>query len=126
MKILLVEDKVETSKMFQTMLEKAGFGVATAFDGLEAYQKMQAGGYSLILLDVKLPKMDGVAVLNALNENPPKVKNGPTVMLTVVGDESVVRKAVSLGAASYMDKAHLDPKQLVEKVEGMLGLVKRK
>lgn len=125
LKVLLVEDNSETRKLYEAKLASRGFLVEVAVDGLEAYEKIKAGGFAVVLLDVRLPKMSGLDVLEALQKTPPVEKNGPIVMLTNVGDESVVRKAVSLGAASYMDKSHLNPSELVDKVEGLLGVARR-
>lgn len=125
-RILLVEDNLETCRLFQKILEKRGFHVDLAFDGQEAYEKASEGGYDLILLDVMLPVMSGLEVLQGLSDKPPVGKNGPIVMLTNVGHEEVVRKAMSLGAMSYMDKSNLEPDQLVERVEEVLGRTKAK
>ena len=121
-KILLVEDNVSTGQMYKAYLDKHGYEVDYAADGEMAYAKIHAGGFDLILLDVRMPKLDGIGVLERLQENPPKLPNGPIVMLTNITDESVVQKAISLGAVSYMDKSNLNPKELGERVRGVLGV----
>lgn len=126
LRLLLVEDKVAQSRMFARVLEKKGFVVDTALSKQEAIEKISVGGYGLILLDIRMPNgREGIEVLEKLEGKQTLEPNGPIVMLTSVGDEGVVREAMKLGAASYMDKSHLDPDDLVEKVEGLLGLVKK-
>lgn len=120
-RILLVEDNLDTCRMYETIMVNSGLVVDTAYDGQEAFEKISEGGYDLILLDVMLPKLSGVEVLEGLRINPPKGVNGPIVMLTNVGQEEVVRKTIALGAMSYMDKSNLDPQELVSKVLGVLG-----
>ncbi len=120
-RILLVEDDIETCRMYETILEKSGFEVEVAFDGKEALAKISVGGYDVVVLDVRLPKMSGLEVLEELEKRPPLKSSGPIVMLTNVGEEKVVRKAMSLGALSYMNKADLEPRELVERVKGVLG-----
>lgn len=125
-KILLVEDKLEQSKLFARVLEKRGFVVHTAINKREAIELMSVGGYDLVLLDIRMPNgREGIEVLEQLQGSQPLEANGPVVMLTSVGDEAVVREAMKLGAAGYMDKSNLDPDNLADKVEGLLGLAKR-
>lgn len=120
-RILLAEDQPDISRMYEAVLKSEEFEVETAFDGLAALAKAQAGGFDLILLDIRMPQMTGLGVLSGLKNSPAKKENGPIVMLTSIGDEKVVREAMSLGATSYMDKAQLNPTELVEKINGMLG-----
>lgn len=125
-KILLVEDESAVRGLYQEVLEQSGFEVEVAGDGKGAYEKMIKGGFSLILLDIKMPGLDGLQVLEKYKSVADRVKNGPIVMLTNLGDEVLVKKAIGLGALSYMDKSYLDPKQLVDKVKGVLGLPEKK
>ena len=121
-KIMLAEDHEATATMYKNILEQKGFQVDLAVDGQQALDLLQKGGYTLALLDVRMPQMDGLEVLRNLKANPPEVKNGPIVMLTNLSDELLVKEATSLGALSYMDKSNLEPSQLVQKVAGVLGV----
>ncbi len=122
LRVLLVEDEVSVCELYEKVLRESGYQVDSAHDGEEAFGLAHAGGYDLILLDVMMPKIHGIEVLEKMIAEPALKKNGPVVMLTNLGDEEMVRKAMALGALSYMDKAHLDPQQLVEKVDGVLGI----
>lgn len=121
-KILLAEDNAATGKMYQQMMESKGFQVDHVLNGSDAYMRAQHGGYTLILLDIKMPGMDGLEVLEKLQQHPPQQKNGPIVMLTNLTDEELVKRAVKAGALSYVDKSNLDPTELVSKITGVLGL----
>lgn len=121
-KILLAEDNTATGNLYKGELEKKGFLVDLAVDGEEALGLAKNGGYSLILLDIRMPKIDGLEVLQRLKDEPPAVKNGPIVMLTNLYDELMIKQAMSMGALSYMDKSNLNPETLVDKVRGVLGL----
>jgi len=121
-RILLAEDNVATGQMYKKLMESKGFSVDHALDGQQAYEMASEGGYTLILMDIRMPKLEGLEVLEKLQETPPKQKNGPIVMLTNLTDEERVKKAMSMGALSYVDKSNLNPEQLVQKINGVLGL----
>lgn len=121
-RILLVEDNLSTGQMYERILKESDFDVDYAMDGDEAWNYVSQGGYDLVLMDIKMPKMDGLTVLEKLRQNPPKIENGPIVMLTNMTEEALVKKAMSLGALSYMDKSNLNPNQLVQKIYGVLGM----
>ena len=119
-KILVLEDDQYTRDIYHDVLTEAGFEVTTAVDGEEGLVKIKEGGYNLILLDMMMPKLDGLGVLAALKENPPKVSNGPIILLTNLAHDPVINKAVALGAKSYLIKSDLNPDQLVAKVKEAL------
>lgn len=121
-KILLCEDDLALARLFKKYMEDKGFVVDHARDGAEAYEKARVGGYSLVLMDIRMPRMDGLSVLQKLKDKPTDKKNGPIVMLTNLTEDALIKQAMSLGALSYMDKSNLDPNQLVEKITGVLGL----
>lgn len=119
-KILLIEDDVYTRDVFEEILTDGGFGVETAMDGVEGVTRAQEGGFDLILLDIMMPKLDGLGVLKSFRDNPPKAANGPVVLLTNLGHDPVIREAMSLGAKSYIIKSDINPDQLVAKVKQFL------
>lgn len=120
-KILVTEDDQYTRDLYQEILKEAGFDVTVASDGQEGYQKAKEGGYDLILLDVVMPKMDGLGVLKELKTNPPKTANGQIVMLTNLSHDPIIDEAIKLGAKSYMTKVDINPDQLVERVKGFMA-----
>lgn len=116
-KILLVEDDQFTRELYEEVLKDAGFAVDTAVDGVDGLSKMTLGGYDLILLDVMMPKMDGLDVLRSLMNNPPKVKNGPIVLLTNLTNDPVIDTAYGLNAKGHLVKSDITPGELVEHVK---------
>ncbi len=119
-KLLLVEDDLETRKLYQEVLEEAGYLVTTAIDGELGLAKIQEGGFDLILLDIMMPKLDGLAVLTQLQASPAVKPNGPIVVVTNIANDPIVNKALVIGAKAYMIKADLNPDQLMEKVKEFL------
>lgn len=83
MKLLIVEDDRDTSEGVCEYFEEAGYEVTPAYDGEQALKLAAQNSYDLILLDVMLPKLTGLAVLHELR----KTSNVPVIMLTAIGDE---------------------------------------
>ena len=116
-KILLVEDDQFTRELYEEVLKDAGFEVNSAVDGLDGLAKIKIGGYDLILLDVMMPKMDGLDVLRSLINEPPAVKNGPIVLLTNLTNDPVIDTAYGLNAKGHLVKSDRTPGELVEHVK---------
>lgn len=115
-KVLIVEDDQYIRDIYKSTLEEAGFNVTTAVDGEEGLLKAKEGGYNLILLDMMMPKVDGIQFLTTIKENPPKQPNGNIILLTNLTQDEVVKKGITLGAKSYISKADVNPAEFLEKV----------
>jgi DNA-binding response OmpR family regulator len=103
-------------------LTNAGLKVDTAQDGSEGLTKCQAGGYDLVLLDVMLPKMDGIALLTELKKNPPKTPNKIIYLLTNLAHDPILKEGVNLGATDVILKTDVNPDELVKKVKEILAI----
>lgn len=119
-KILIVEDDGYIRDVYQEILQETGFEVAIAIDGQEGFVKASEGGYDLILLDMMMPKFNGLEFLKALKDKPPKKPNGMVVLLTNLAHDTVIQEALKAGAKSFLIKSDLTPDQLVEKVKSFL------
>lgn len=118
-KILIVEDDNFLSELYSELLTQEGFEVDVADDGEVGLTKMKAGGYHLTLLDIMLPKKDGLTILRELA--PSEKKNcGQIVMLTNLGQDQVIKDGFSLGAAGYLIKSALTPDQVLHEVRVFL------
>lgn len=120
-KVLIIEDDTYTRDIYEEILTDAGFSTETASDGQEGLVKAQQGGYDLILLDVMMPKMNGIQVLEHLKNEPPHTANGKIILLTNLGHESVIEDALSKGASSYMVKSAINPDVLIENIKKLLS-----
>jgi len=118
MHILVVEDEKKVSTFIQRGLEEEGFSVDAAFDGEEGIRKAETNAYDLILMDVMLPKMDGLAAIKYLRE-----KNVMTPILCLTARDSVDDKVTGLdiGADDYLAK----PFAFVELVARCRALIRR-
>lgn len=119
-RILIVEDDQFLREFYQELLQTEGFLVDVAADGDIASFKIHEGGYSLVLLDIMLPKKDGIQILRDNQANPPKNANGPIVVLTNLGQEPIMKECVNLGAVGYMIKSALNPDQVLNEVNNYL------
>ena len=121
-KILVVEDDQFIRELYIDILQEEGYNVEHASDGEEGFQKIYAGGYDLILLDIMLPKMDGIRILEKLkNETPAVSPNKSILVLSNLGQETIISNALSLGASGYMIKSDYTPDQVISKVKQYLN-----
>lgn len=120
-KILLIEDDVDTRELYEEVLRDAGYQLVLAEDGEAGLAHAREGGFDLILLDMMLPKMDGLGVLRGLVNEPPKVPNKKIILLTNLSHDQVIKIAMGLGVADYLIKSDIDPGQMLEKVKGYLA-----
>lgn len=118
-KVLLVEDDVFVSDVYQTKLKQEGFEVISAENGAEAMKKLEAIVPDVILLDIIMPYMDGKEVLARLKESE-KWKNIPVIILTNLSQSDDVEEILQKGADDYLIKSHFTPSEVVEKIKAVL------
>lgn len=119
-KILLIEDDKFIREIYQITLKEASYQVEVAEDGEIGLQKASQGGYDLILLDIILPKKDGLALLKELKKTPPQRKNKKIVMLTVLDQKTFIKESLKSGANGYLMKTVLTPKEILAEVKALL------
>ncbi len=100
-RVLVVDDDPEFVEMLRDFLSAKGYEVSTACDGLEALQKVKEERPHLILLDILMPKLDGLEVLEQLRQIDQEVG---VIMITAVNEEETGRKGMELGAFDYIVK----------------------
>jgi len=100
-RVLVVDDEPEAVELLQEFLVAKGYDVTTAGDGEEALRKVKEERPHLILLDVLMPKMDGLEVLSRVREIDKEVS---VIMITGVTEEEIGRRAMALGAFDYIVK----------------------
>ena len=99
-RILLVDDEPLILKGLKYTLEQEGYETDSAMDGEEALAKFETGAFDLILLDVMLPKLDGIAVCQRIREH----SDVPIIMLTAKGEDMDKILGLEYGADDYMTK----------------------
>ena len=121
-KILIVEDDQFLREFYQELLESEGMAVETAPEGETASSKIHQGGYDLILLDIMLPKKDGLQILKENKLSPPVSPNGPIVVLTNIGQDAIIKNCFDAGAAGYMIKSALNPDQVLQEIHNYMQI----
>lgn len=119
-KILLIEDDPSLTKIYQTELEIDGFEVSTAADGQAGLSAAKTDKPALILLDIVLPKLNGLAVLEQLKQDE-VTKNIPVIVITNFGQEDNVKRAFALEAEDFVLKYQTTPAELVKKIKETLA-----
>jgi len=120
-KILVVEDEPSLRELYVELLTDAGYDVDFAVDGQIGLDKIKKGGWNLILLDIILPKIDGMSILQTLKKDPPSNQNGPIILLTALAQDSLVHKGLESGASGYLVKSEITPDQVLEEVSNFLN-----
>ncbi|QEH36331.1 Luminescence regulatory protein LuxO [Aquisphaera giovannonii] len=103
-RVLLVDDSPTQASEARFLLEDAGFDVDVAGDGLEALESLGRCPPDVIVTDLMMPRMDGLALVEAVRRDHPTV---PVVLVTAHGSEDIAAKALVAGAASYVPKRNL-------------------
>jgi CheY-like chemotaxis protein len=119
--ILVAEDDSLIRDVYVEMLKNAGYTVEEAVDGKQTLEKMTKGGYDLVLLDIIMPFMDGLGILQTLKDKPPKNKNKITLICTSLAADPKVQEALEIGAQGVIFKPDITPDQLVESVKKYLA-----
>lgn len=116
--ILLAEDDDLTAEFIKHRLERTGYQITHHEHGDEAFEKISASKYDLIITDVKMPGMDGFELVQRTREGSPN-KQTPIIMLTSMGRENDIARGLQLGADDYMLKP-FSPIELVARVQRFL------
>ena len=128
-RILVVEDDPFLSDIYNTKLKQAGFSVELAMTGEECVNKLTAGEYDLMVLDIVLPQLDGWEILGRVGEmrqkNPESYINRlKIIILSNLGQKEEIKRGLDLGADGFMIKAHFTPSEVAAEIEKALKLPK--
>ena len=116
MRMLIAEDEMDLAEALTVFFEKNHFTVDAVNDGFDAYEYAASGEYDVIILDVMMPKMDGIEVLRKLRDRGIKT---PVMMLTAKGEKDDRITGFDAGADDYLPKP-FDPDELISRVRAML------
>jgi CheY-like chemotaxis protein len=118
-RVLFVEDDEAIAQMYRLKLELDGYRVELARDGEVALQMARSSLPDIIFLDIRLPKLDGLDVLEALRADP-KTQRVPVVILSSHSEKELVERGARLGALDHLIKSKTTPAKLAGGVEGWL------
>lgn len=119
-KIVFIEDEPALQKSLGDFLRSQGHEVFSALNGEEGLAMVRAYHPDLVLLDIILPRMDGLKVLRAIR-NDPAVRNTAVVTLTNSDSNDAVQESVTLGVKAYLIKTSYTLDEVSEKLKSILG-----
>jgi len=118
-RVLFVEDDPTVAQMYRLKLELDGYQVIMAKDGEEGLRLANEVDPDIVFLDIRLPKVDGFAVLEGLRAYD-RTRNVPVVILSNYGEQELVDRGLKLGALEYLIKSQTTPANLSRGVENWL------
>jgi len=123
-KVLLVDDEDQLRRVMKDLLERDGYEITEAADGVEALDQVDRHAPDIIVLDLNLPGLDGYGVLSHLRSRP-ATQDIPVVVLTALGDEDSEVRVFELGADDFLSKP-FRARALSARLQAVLGRVRGK
>jgi CheY-like chemotaxis protein len=118
-RVLFVEDDPAVAQMYRLKLELDGYAVEVACDGMQAVQMATGHPPDIIFLDIRLPKMDGLGVLEALRDDD-RTREVPVVILSNYSERELIDRGLRLGALDYLIKSQTTPSRVANGVASWL------
>lgn len=115
-RVLLVEDTITTRALERSILEGAGYEVLVAVDGADGWRLLQERGADIVVSDVNMPRMDGLALCETVRSSG-RFRELPFVLVTSLASEEDRRRGVEVGADAYIVKGDFDQELLIETIE---------
>jgi len=120
-KVLLVEDDAFLREICSKKLVNSGYEVFTAIDGDDALKIIYQIKPDIILLDIILPSIDGFQILSQVRSNTDgEISGVPIIMLSNLGQEDDIKKAMAMGANDYLVKAHFTTEEIIAKIKQII------
>ena len=117
-KILIVEDDNFVAEVYFAKLTEMGYEALLAQNGEEGLASLKKDKIDLILLDILMPIMNGMEMLEEIKKNE-EWKNIPVILLTNVGEKESIQKVREMGVKNYLIKSHFTPAEVIEKIESV-------
>lgn len=118
-KILLVEDEEYIRDLYKRQLELEGLSTDAFEKGQDGLSAVEKNHYDLILLDIMLPDINGLQILQKLKQSD-ATKSVPVILLTNLGQDAVIKQGFDLGAEGYLVKTAYTPNQIVQEIKNIL------
>ena len=120
-RILVVDDSSLVRLYYRSTLEKAGFEVEQAINGIEAMERALSARFDLVIVDINMPRMDGFAFLRSLRRGTNDVASLPALMISTEAEMQDVAEALASGANFYLVKPVAEA-ELVRHVCALTGV----
>ncbi|HEY9670886.1 MAG TPA: Hpt domain-containing protein [Waterburya sp.] len=117
--ILLVEDSIYVRTQEQRLLEKAGYEVVTAVDGLDGYKQLKKRDFDAVISDVEMPNLDGLSLIAKIRKDR-EYKDLPIILVTTLNSDEDKRRGAEAGADAYVIKGKFNQGLLLETLERLV------
>jgi CheY-like chemotaxis protein len=118
-KVCIVDDEANILEIYSTAFSKSGYDVVTAADGEEGLKVIRKQKPDIALIDIMMPKMDGMELMQELRKDP-DLQQIPIIIMSNVNDSETMRKTGELGISFYLVKSLFDPMKVVDHVKEVL------
>ena len=108
-RVLIVDDSSLVRLYYRQALEKAGFEIEQALNGIEGMEKVLTQRFDLAIVDINMPRMDGFSFVRALRRSAAEVATLPTLIITTEGSAQDIEDARAAGANLYLVKPVSEP-----------------
>lgn len=119
--VLIAEDESALRELYRSLLAQDGFEVVAVENGESAYEKIAQGKFNLLLLDILMPKLSGLDLLERLQKEGKITNLDNIVMLTNLSDDTKIAEALKYGIRGYMVKSNYTPDTFVQEVRNYLA-----
>jgi two-component system chemotaxis sensor kinase CheA len=117
--VLIVDDSLTTRTLERSVLEAAGYAVKTAVDGVDGWRVIDEEGCDLVVADVEMPRMDGLALCEAIRASE-RHRALPVVLVTALESAAHRARGLAAGADAYIGKSSFDQRNLLDSVAQLL------
>lgn len=121
--ILVVDDVPFCRELFSMALQRSGYEVLTAVDGVEGLGVLKSKSIDLVILDAQMPNMDGLDMLRIMRQSP-DLKALPVLMLTSLDDKQHIVRAAAIGLQGYILKTQFSLDKMLQRIERHIGPAK--
>lgn len=118
-RVLIAEDSITSRMLIKNILETAGYNVTTSVDGSEAWSKLKADTYDLVVSDVEMPNMNGFELTARIRQDK-ELSDMPVILVTGLGSKEDMEKGVDVGANAYIVKSGFEQGDLIDTVERLI------
>jgi DNA-binding response OmpR family regulator len=120
-KILIIEDDLFIRDIYHMKFSQEGFDVVIAEDGIRGLEELEKSIPDIVLLDVVMPRMNGVEVLKTMR-NDARFNKIPIIMLTNISEKENISQDAGSSPDDYLIKSHFAPSEVVDKVNALLNV----
>lgn len=117
--VLVVEDSITARTLLKNILEAAGYDIATAVDGVDAFTRLRSGEFDIVVSDVDMPRMNGLDLTARIRADK-KLADLPVVLLTALESREHRERGIEVGANAYIVKSSFDQSNLLEVIRRLI------